>query len=185
MPDVEDLLSQMTMQEKVAMLAGMNDWYTVPVERLGIPSLKMSDGPNGAGGAGGFTGGVKAACFPAGISLASTWDTDLLERVGHALAREAKMKGARVLLGPTVNIQRSPLGGRNFECFSEDPYLTVRLAVAYITGLQREGVGASIKHYVCNDEEFERFSISSEVRERVLRESYLPPFQAAVPEPTP
>jgi beta-glucosidase len=185
LPNLEELLRQMTLQEKVAMLAGTNDWYTVPVERLAIPSLKMSDGPNGARGAGGFTSDVKAACFPAGISLASTWDTDLLERVGHALAREAKMKGARILLAPTVNIQRSPLGGRNFECFSEDPYLTARLAVAYIHSLQREGVGASIKHYVCNDEEFERFSISSEVRERVLREIYLQPFQAAVREVKP
>ncbi len=185
MPDVEELLGQMTVQEKVAMLAGTNMWYTVPVERLGIPSLKMSDGPNGARGAGGFTGGVKAACFPAEISLASTWNIDLLERVGHALAREAKMKGAQVLLAPTVNIQRSPLGGRNFESFSEDPFLSARLAVAYITGLQREGVGASIKHYVCNDEEFERFSLSSEVRERALREIYLQPFQTAVREVQP
>ncbi len=185
MYDVEALLRQMTVQEKVAMLAGTNMWYTVPVERLGIPSLKMSDGPNGARGAGGFTGGVKAACFPAEISLASTWNTDLLERVGQALAREAKLKGAQVLLAPTVNIQRSPLGGRNFEGFSEDPYLSARLAVAYITGLQREGVGASIKHYVCNDEEFERFSLSSEVRERALREIYLQPFRAAVRETKP
>src|SRR3989440_449965 len=185
MHDVENLLRQMTLQEKVAMLAGTNTWYTVPVERLGIPSLKMSDGPNGARGAGGFTGGVKAACFPAEILLASTWDTDLIERVGQALAREAKLKGAQVLLGPTVNIQRSPLGGRNFECFPEAPYLTARLAVAYIRGLQREGVGASIKHYVCNDEEFERFTISSEVRERALCEIYLLPFQAAVREAQP
>ena len=185
MHDIEALLSQMTLQEKVAMLAGTDDWYTVPVERLGIPSLKMTDGPNGARGAGGFSAGMKAACFPAEISLASTWDTGLLERVGQALAQEAKMKGAQVLLAPTVNIQRSPLGGRNFECFSEDPYLSARLAVAYITGLQREGVGASLKHFVCNDEEFERFSISSEVRERVLREIYLLPFQIAVREATP
>src|SRR6266496_575780 len=185
MPDIEELLRQMTVQEKVAMLAGTDDWYTVPLERLGIPSLKMSDGPNGARGAGGFTAGVKAACFPAGISLASTWNSDLVARVGQALAREAKMKGAQVLLGPTVNIQRSPLGGRNFECFSEDPYLSARLAVAYITGLQEEGVGASVKHYVCNDEEFERFSISSEIRERVMREIYLLPFQVAVREVKP
>src|SRR6266487_2975983 len=185
MPDLEDLLGQMTLQEKVALLAGTNMWYTVPVERLGIPSLKTSDGPNGARGAGGFTGGVKSACFPAGISLASTWDTDLIERVGQALARETTLKGAQVLLGPTVNIQRSPLGGRNFECFSEDPYLSARLAVAYIKGLQREGVGASIKHYVCNDEEFERFTLSSEVRERALREIYLQPFQTAVREVQP
>jgi beta-glucosidase len=153
---IEDLLSQMTLQEKVALLAGTNMWHTVPVERLGIPSLKMTDGPNGARGAGSLTGGVKTTCFPAEISLASTWNTDLVRRVGQALADETKMKGAQVLLGPTVNIQRSPLGGRNFECFSEDPYLSARLAVAYITGLQREGVGDSIKHYVCNDEEFDR-----------------------------
>src|ERR1700730_6460699 len=175
----------MTVQEKVSLLAGTDNWYTVPVERLGIPSLKVTDGPNGARGSGGFASGVKAACFPAEISLASTWNIELLERVGQALARETKMKGAQVLLGPTVNIQRSPLGGRNFECFSEDPYLTARLAVAYIHGLQREGVGASIKHYVCNDEEFERFTISSEVRERVLREIYLLPFQTAVREVQP
>src|SRR5256885_10346647 len=185
MPDVEDLLRQMTLQEKVALLAGTKTWYTVPVERLGIPSLKMSDGPNGARGAGGLTGGVKTACFPAGISLASTWNTDLLERVGQALARETKMKGAQVLLAPTVNIQRSPLGGRNFECFSEDPYLSARLAVAYIHGLQQEGVGASIKHYVCNDQETRRTSISSQVSERALREIYLLPFQTAVREVQP
>lgn len=182
---IDDLLNRMTLREKVSLLAGTDMWYTVPVERLGIPSLKMTDGPNGARGAGSFTGGVKTACFPAGISLASTWNTELVERVGQALADEAKMKGAQVLLGPTVNIQRSPLGGRNFECFSEDPYLSARLAVAYINGLQREGVGASIKHYVCNDQEFERFSISSEVRERALREIYLPPFEAAVRESKP
>ena len=182
---IENLLSQMTLPEKVSLLAGTNMWYTVPIKRLSIPSLKMTDGPNGARGAGSLTGGVKTTCFPAEISLASTWNTDLVERVGQALADETKMKGAHVLLGPTVNIQRSPLGGRNFECFSEDPYLSARLAVAYITGLQREGVGASIKHYVCNDEEFERYSISSEVRERVMREIYLPPFAAAVREAKP
>src|SRR6266567_2436458 len=182
---IERLLGQMTLWEKVSLLAGTNMWYTVPIERLGIPSLKMTDGPNGARGAGSLTGGVKTACFPAEISLASSWNTELVERVGQALADETKMKGAQVLLGPTVNIQRSPLGGRNFECFSEDPYLSARLAVAYITGLQREGVGASIKHYVCNDEEFERFSISSEVRERALREIYLLPFQTAVREVKP
>src|SRR5437763_15663399 len=128
MPDVEALLRQMTVQEKVAMLAGTNMWYIVPVERLGIPSLKMTDGPNGARGAGGFTQGVKATCFPAGISLASTWNTDLVERGGQALARETKMKRAQVLLAATVNIQRSPLGGRNFEGLSEDSYLSYRMS---------------------------------------------------------
>ena len=101
---IEDLLAQMTLEEKVAMLAGTNMWYTVPIERLGIPSLKMTDGPNGARGAGSLTGGVKTAAFPAEISLASTWNTELVERVGQALADEARMKGAQVLLAPTVNI---------------------------------------------------------------------------------
>jgi beta-glucosidase len=175
---LEELLGQMTIEEKVSMLAGTNWWFTVPVERLGVPSLKMTDGPNGARG----EGGKSAVCFPAGISLASTWNTALIERVGQALAQEARSKGALVLLAPTVNIQRTPLGGRNFETFSEDPYLTARLAVAYIRGVQSQGVGASVKHYVCNDEEFERYSLSVEVRERALREIYLPPFRAAVRE---
>ena len=182
---VNDLLGQMTLQEKVSLLAGTNMWYTVPVERLGIPALKMTDGPNGARGAGSLTGGVKTTCFPAEIALASTWNVDVVKRIGQALGQEAKAKGAQVLLGPTVNIQRSPLGGRNFECFSEDPYLSARLAVAYIEGLQSEGVGASVKHYACNEQEFERFSMSSEVRERALREVYLLPFQAAVQEAKP
>jgi beta-glucosidase len=179
---IDDLLDQLTLQEKVALLAGSDMWHTTPVERLGIPALKVTDGPNGARGGGSFTDGVKAACFPAGIALASTWNTALVERVGRALGQEARTKGARVLLAPTVNIHRSPLNGRNFECFSEDPYLSTRMAVAYITGVQSEGVGTSVKHYICNDSEFERFSISSEVGERALREIYLPPFQAAVRE---
>jgi beta-glucosidase len=178
---IEGLLGQLTLEEKVSMLAGADTWRTVAVERLGIPSLKMSDGPNGARGDA-FSGGVTAAAFPAGTVLASTWNTALVERVGQALAQETKTKGAQVLLGPTVNIHRSPLGGRNFESFSEDPYLTSRMAVAYINGLQSQGVGATVKHYIANEEEFERFSISSELDERTLREIYLPPFQAAVRE---
>lgn len=178
---IRGLLDQLTLGEKVAMLGGADMWRTVAVERLGIPSLKMTDGPNGARGDA-FSGGVPAAAFPAGIALASTWNTALVERVGQALAQEAKTKGAQMLLAPTVNIHRSPLGGRNFESFSEDPYLTSRMAVAYINGLQSQGVGATIKHYLANEEEFERFSISSEVDERTLREIYLPPFQAAVRE---
>ncbi|MDW8147943.1 MAG: glycoside hydrolase family 3 C-terminal domain-containing protein [Roseiflexaceae bacterium] len=158
-------------------------WTTTPIERLGIPAIKVTDGPNGARGAGGFVGGaVTAACFPVGIALAATWNTSLVEEVGEALAEEAQSKGARLLLAPMVNIHRSPLNGRNFECYSEDPFLSARMAVAYITGLQRRGVGATVKHYVCNDSEFERNTISSEVDERTLREIYLPPFRAAVQE---
>lgn len=126
MRDLEDLPGQMTLQEKVSMLAGSDMWHTTPVARLGIPAVKVSDGPNGVRGGDGFSGSVKAACFPAGIALASTWNTDLVERIGRALGQEASSKGASVLLAPTVNIHRSPLNGRNFECYSEDPYLSDR-----------------------------------------------------------
>ncbi len=184
---IESLLSQMTLEEKVSLLAGASMWTTVPIERElrgakhGVPALKVTDGPNGARGSE-FAGGVKSACFPVGIALAATWNPSLVEEVGRALGQETKAKGAQVLLGPTVNIHRSPLNGRNFECYSEDPYLSGRMAVAYIRGVQSQGVGATVKHYVCNDSEFERQSISSEVRERALREIYLPPFKAAVQE---
>ena len=180
--NIEHVVQQMTLEEKVSLLSGVDLWHTAAIERLSIPSVKVTDGPNGARGGGSLVGGVKAACFPAEILLAATWNTALVERVGQALAQEVKTKGAQVLLAPTVNIHRSPLSGRNFECFSEDPYLTARLATAYITGVQSQGVGATVKHYVCNDSEFERNSISSEVGERALREIYLPPFKAAVQE---
>ena len=140
----------------------------------------MSDGPNGARGGGPLVGGLKAAAFPVGIALAATWDTDLVREVGAALAREAKSKGARVLLAPTVNIHRSTLNGRNFECYSEDPQLTSELAVAYIGGLQDEGVGATIKHFIGNESEYQRQTMSSDIDERTLREIYMPPFEAAV-----
>ncbi|GCE31067.1 beta-glucosidase [Dictyobacter alpinus] len=189
---VEDLLGKLTLEEKVSLLAGASMWETVPIERLGIPALKVSDGPNGARGEGNImvgttadgeaNAGVTSACFPAGISLAATWNPELIERIGQALGQEAKSKGAQVLLAPTVNIHRSPLNGRNFECYSEDPYLSARMAVSYITGVQSEGIGATVKHFVCNDSEFERNSISSEVDERTLHEIYLPPFKAAIQE---
>ncbi len=179
---IESLLQAMTLAEKVSLLAGVTMWTTPPIERLGIPALKVSDGPNGARGGGGFVGGLPSACFPVGIALASTWNPELIEQIGQALGEETRDKGAHMLLAPTVNIHRSPLNGRNFECYSEDPYLTARMAVAYITGLQRQGIGATVKHFVCNDSEFERNTISSEVDERTIREIYLPPFQAAVQE---
>lgn len=179
---IEELLSQMTIEEKVAMLAGSAMWYTTPVPRLGIPAIKVTDGPNGARGSGSFAGGLTSACFPVSIALAATWNTGLVQRVGQALGEEAKTKGAHILLAPTVNIHRSPLAGRNFECFSEDPYLSARMAVAYIKGVQSQNVGTAVKHFVCNDSEFERTTISSEVGERALREIYLPPFKAAVQE---
>jgi beta-glucosidase len=180
---INELLQAMTTAEKVSLLAGASSWLTTPIERLGVPAIKVSDGPNGARGSGGLAGGdITSACFPVGIALAATWNTDLIERIGVALAEEAKTKGAHLLLAPTVNIHRSPLNGRNFECYSEDPYLSARIAVAYIRGLQRKNVGATVKHFVCNDSEYQRTTISSEVDERTLREIYLPPFEAAVRE---
>jgi len=180
---IEATLKALTLEEKVALLAGDSMWLSTAIERLNIPAFKMSDGPNGARGSGGLVGGsVTSACLPAGVSLAATWNVELVHSVGELLAEEAKGKGANVLLGPTVNIHRTPLGGRSFECFSEDPFLTSRMAVSYITGVQSRGVGATVKHFVCNDSEFERNTISSEVDERTMREIYLPPFRAAVQE---
>jgi len=178
------LITQMTLEEKISMLAGADLWHTVPVRRLGIPAIKVTDGPIGARGDD-IPSGPTSACFPCGTALGATWNVDLVERVGKALAEETKAKGAHILLAPTVNIHRSPLAGRNFECYSEDPYLTARMAVAYINGLQSQGVGACIKHFACNDSEFERQSISSEVGERALREIYLRPFQIAIREARP
>lgn len=181
---IEALIKKLTLEEKVSLLAGADMWRTVPIERLGIPALKTSDGPAGARGYD-EPAGPTSACFPSGTALAATWNTPLVERIGAALAEETKAKGANILLAPTVNIHRSPLAGRNFECFSEDPFLTARMAIAYIKGLQSQGVGACIKHFVCNDSEFERRSISSEVGERALREIYLRPFQIALREAKP
>lgn len=178
---IEGLLARMTLEEKAALTAGSDAWHGVAIPRLGIPRLKVTDGPTGARGESPGAGPT-AACFPNGSALAATWDPDRIERVGEALAEEARSKGAHVLLGPTVNMHRSPLGGRHFECYAEDPHLAARIAAAFVRGVQRRGVGTSVKHFVANDSEFERHTISSEVDERALREIYLPPFEAAVRE---
>lgn len=144
----------------------------------------MSDGPNGVRGTR-FFNGVPAACFPCGTGLAATWNTDLLRKAGHLMGTEARAKGAHVLLGPTVNMQRSPLGGRAFESFSEDPVLSGDCASAIINGIQSTGVVASIKHFVANDQEHERMAVDSLVTERALREIYALPFQIAVRDSNP
>ncbi len=177
---IDDLLNQMTLEEQVALLAGADFWTTVAVERLGIPKIKVTDGPNGARGGGSLVGGVKSACFPAAIGIGASWNPELVRKMGVALAEETKTKSARVLLAPTVNIHRSGLNGRNFECYSEDPMLTSALAVAYIEGVQSQGIAATIKHFVGNESEIERQTMSSDIDERTLREIYLPPFEAAV-----
>ncbi len=153
---IEALVDAMTVEEQVFLLAGKDFWTTVPIERLGIPSIKVSDGPNGARGGGAFVGGIPAAAFPVGIALAASWNTDLVGEIGAALADEARSKGARVLLAPTVNIHRSTLNGRNFECYLEDPCLTAEIAVAYIEALQARGVAATVKHFIGNESEYQR-----------------------------
>ncbi|MBW2725267.1 MAG: glycoside hydrolase family 3 C-terminal domain-containing protein [Deltaproteobacteria bacterium] len=180
----EKFARELDLEEKIGIVSGRDMWTNHPVERLGIPVLKVSDGPNGARGRH-FEGFTTSACFPCGTALAASFDPQLVERVGAALGRETKSKAAQLLLAPTINIHRSPLAGRNFECYSEDPHLSARMAVAFVKGVQSEGVGATLKHFACNDSEFERHTISSVVSERALREIYLAPFEAAVKEADP
>lgn len=180
-PFTDGLLDAMSLAEQASLLSGADFWTTVPIPRLGVPSVKVSDGPNGARG-GIFKDGPSTACFPVGIALASSWDPALVEEAGRALGREAQLKGARVLLAPTVNLHRTVYNGRNFECYGEDPWLAGEIAVAYVRGLQSTGVAATIKHFVGNESEFQRLTISSDVPERALRELYLVPFERAVKE---
>ena len=186
---VQDLLGRMTLQEKVAMLSGADWMQSVPNERLGIPSIKMADGPIGIRSWAGSSSETKGAkkqvtttAFPAGVAMAATWDTDLLQSEGQAIGQEMKSLGRDMILGPTVNINRTPLWGRNFEGYGEDPYLTSRLGVAYIKGVQGEGVIATVKHFAANNQEFERHRINAVVDERALQEIYFPAFKAAVQE---
>lgn len=177
---IKQLLAELTLEEKVSLLSGEDFWSVPAVTRLGIGKLRVSDGPNGARGGGSLIGGVKSASFPVGIAIGATWNVELAHEIGTALADEVKSKGAHMLLAPTVNIHRSVTNGRNFECYSEDPFLSAQLAVGYITGLQDQGIGATIKHFVGNESEIERTTMSSQIDERSLREIYLIPFEWAV-----
>ena len=180
------LLEQMTLEEKVSLLSGKNMWQTVPIQRLGISSLVMTDGPHGvrAPADEGRTTGP-ATSFPTGASMAATWNPKLITRVGRALGEEARAMGCDILLAPCINIVRHPLAGRNFECFSEDPYLAGKIGVAYVQGVQSQGVGTSIKHFACNNQEIERFRGSSELDERAFREIYLSAFERVIKEAKP
>jgi beta-glucosidase len=179
-PVIERLLAELTLDEKCSLTAGASLWYLPPVPRLGIPALKVSDGPSGVRGD--SFGGRRSLSLPCGMAVGSTWDPDLVGRLGEVLAAEAKSKGVHVLLGPTVCIPRTPLAGRTFESLSEDPLLTARITVAYVTGVQSHGVACCVKHFACNDQEYERMSISAEVDEHTLRAVHLVPFEAAVRE---
>lgn len=184
MEEIDTLLNELTLVEKAQLLAGADVWRTVPIERLGIEAVQVSDGPNGVRGRDDNLGDT-TVCFPVGVAIGATWNPEMVWQVGAALAAEVRRRGADVLLAPTVNIPRSPLAGRNFECYSEDPFLSGSIAAAYVNGLQDNGVGACIKHFVANDQETERFSISSEVAERPLYEIYLEPFRLAVQHANP
>ncbi|MBU3875045.1 glycoside hydrolase family 3 C-terminal domain-containing protein [Faecalicatena sp. AGMB00832] len=176
----------MTLEEKAGLCSGADFWHTKGIERLGIPSVMVSDGPHGLRKQEGETDhlgvneSIKAVCFPAACAVASSFDTDLIEKMGETLGEECQAEDVSVLLGPGVNIKRSPLCGRNFEYFSEDPYLAGKMAAAYIRGVQSKGVGTSIKHFAANNQEYNRMSCSSEVSRRTLREIYLPAFEEAV-----
>lgn len=186
--DMDKLISQLTLEEKAKLCAGKDMWNTQDINRLGIPSVLMTDGPHGVRLSQGNNitlPGIKATCFPTASLLASTWDKELVKQMGEALGAEAIHFGVQMLLGPGVNIKRSPLGGRNFEYFSEDPLLTGKLAAQYINGVQSLGIGTSIKHFAANNQETERMRISSEIDERTLREIYLKPFEIAVREAQP
>jgi beta-glucosidase len=184
MKNIQSLISQMTLEEKAALCTGASPWTTTPVEHLGIPDLIMSDGPHGVRRVPDVNAMVieslPATCFPTASCLASTWDVELIHKMGEALAEECIALNVDVLLGPGANMKRSPLGGRNFEYFSEDPYLAGEMAASIINGIQSKGVGTSLKHYAANNQEFQRFSISADVDERTLREIYLPAFEKAV-----
>jgi len=175
-------LDQLTLDEKCRLLGGASTWRTHAVEHAGIPQLKLSDGPNGVRGEAFGHSGSPGVVVPVGIALGSTWDPELLGEIGELLGREARRKAAHVLLGPTVNLQRTPVGGRVFECYSEDPELTARLAVAFVRGVQAQGVGVTVKHFVGNDTEIERMTVDAQIPEAALRELYLRPFEACVRE---
>jgi beta-glucosidase len=184
-----ELVSRMSVEEQALLLSGDGWWRTHGIERLGLPSIWVADGPHGlrkspSSDEPGMTS-VPATCFPTAPALAASWNTALLHEVGAALGREAQAADVQVLLGPGINIKRSPLGGRNFEYFSEDPLLSGRMAAAYINGVQSEGVGTSVKHFAVNSQESERMSTSSDIDARTLHEIYLPAFEIAVREGRP
>ena len=180
MPNIKQLIKDLTLEEKIELLSGFDAWQTNKIDRLGIPSIKMSDGPNGVRGDG--NSGKSSACFPCAISIGSSWNLNLINTLGEELASEARLKDVDVLLGPTINIHRHPLGGRHFECFSEDPFLTGKIAIEYVKGVQSRNIAACLKHFVGNDTEFERYTVSSNIDERTLREIYLLPFEMAIKE---
>ncbi|OXS55826.1 glycosyl hydrolase [Cohnella sp. CIP 111063] len=189
--DIPALISQMTLEEKAGLCSGLDFWRTKAVERLGIPSVMVTDGPHGLrkqkgeSDHVGLFNSVPATCFPSAAGLACSWDRSLIEQVGVALGEECQAEEVAVLLGPGANIKRSPLCGRNFEYFSEDPYLSSEMAASHIKGVQSQGVGTSLKHFAVNNQEHRRMTIDAIVDERTLREIYLASFEGAVKQAQP
>ena len=187
----KELLSRMTLRDKIALCSGENAWETKAMAQYGIESLFMSDGPHGlrkqenAADMLGIHESVPATCYPTAVTTACSWDPDLLQTMGRAIGTEAASMGVKLVLGPGANLKRDPRCGRNFEYFSEDPWLAGKLAAGEIRGLQETGVGASLKHFACNSQEFKRFSSNSVMDERTLRELYLTAFEIAVKESQP
>lgn len=176
---VETALAKLDLDAKARLLAGQDMWSLPALPEIGLKSLVMSDGPIGVRGVR-WTADDPSIALPSPTALAATWDPALARRAGTLLAQEARRKGVHVLLAPTVNLHRSPLGGRHFEAYSEDPYLTGRIGTGYVTGVQEGGVGTTVKHFVANDAETDRFTVNNVVSERALRELYLAPFEAIV-----
>jgi len=180
MIDIDAALGALTLEDKCLLLAGKTTWRTHAFPEAGIPQIKMSDGPNGVRGEGHGGSGVPGVVVPAGITLGASWDPDLVREVGDLLGRESRRKAAHIVLGPTVNLHRTPVGGRTFECYSEDPELSGALAAAFVSGVQSHEVAVTLKHFVANDTEIERMTVDVQVDERPLRELYLRPFERAV-----
>ena len=189
MTDIQKIIKKMTLEEKAALCTGASFWTTTPVERLGVPEMVVSDGPHGVRRVTDVNSvamkSLPATCFPTASCLASTWDVDLLHDLGQALGEECVALNVDVLLGPGLNMKRTPLGGRNFEYFSEDPHLAGELGASLINGIQSKGVGTSLKHFAVNNQETQRLSISAVVDERTLREIYFPAFETAVKKAKP
>ena len=189
--DLKKIVSEMTLEEKAGMCSGLDFWHLKEVEHLGIPKVMVSDGPHGLrkqdekGDHLGINDSIKAVCFPPAVLSACSFDRGLMEEMGKAIGREAQANDVSVVLGPAVNIKRSPLCGRNFEYYSEDPYLAGEIAAAFVKGVQSQHVGTSIKHFAANNQEYRRMSSSSEVDERTLREIYFPAFETAVKKAQP
>ena len=186
--DIETILQQMTLEDKIALCTGENFWETKKYEAYGIPSLFMCDGPHGlrkqedVADMLGVNESRKATCFPAEVTTAGSWDPELLTAIGSAIGQEAREQGVGLVLGPGANLKRNPLCGRNFEYFSEDPLLSGKLAAAMIRGIQSTGVSACVKHFAANSQELRRMATDSVMDERTLREIYLPAFETAIKE---